>query len=459
MREETRPFPLQSDSDLVVPASTASDLEIPSLEDNLELPTTRLDKGSFARFLSSPSPDMETILALRGTQEFLLQNSAARSFLENLFFSFSTVLRGLPFLGRGFDDDISHKNEASVKANIEAVRGFSNEMTSLNPPEPIVKILKYIEGFLIALVPNKKRIVREKVSKFLPGVYKNIETGESSPDYSVMMDIRSNLALLRKSFPEVEFEPSLQSVLYWTECLLKMVSIQEKFSGQMSYADFAGKEDGLHIEDLHNPNVLSGTGSSLPQRVLDIPSDRKIVVVNGVLGSGKTMLIRSIVYALIFNQLGSKVFGQNARLPVVSKVLSQQARPTSSKDGFGRYEGELQELRGLFDQCDGSSVVLLDEMLSSVRQNDTTTGQAIDLLRRFGERCRLVLLATHDPALVEKASKQDGFLVLGSTQENGGENFQFEPGRVVDPEYYRRVQESMFQRSFGSQEGSPVVTK
>ncbi|GAB4212752.1 MAG: DNA mismatch repair protein MutS [Roseiflexaceae bacterium] len=139
----------------------------------------------------------------------------------------------------------------------------------------------------------------------------------------------------------------------------------------------------------------------------DVPFDRhiRVVLLTGPNSGGKTTFTRAVGQSQVLFQAGLPIPGQQARISPADAVLSHFASAERLDLSGGRLAEELERLAGIFRVATPSSLILLNEPLTSTDQG-SARGLARDLLdglRLLGAR---TLFVTHIHELVNDALAQ-----------------------------------------------------
>ena len=90
------------------------------------------------------------------------------------------------------------------------------------------------------------------------------------------------------------------------------------------------------------------------------------MIIEGNNGSGKTVYLRTIIFAHLLTQAGLPIPAKYAEISPVSNIVSIMASAEdSSIIGMGRFEKEVQQLSSAIREITPNSLVLLNEILQT----------------------------------------------------------------------------------------------
>ncbi|MDR0858189.1 MAG: hypothetical protein LBN97_04075 [Oscillospiraceae bacterium] len=122
------------------------------------------------------------------------------------------------------------------------------------------------------------------------------------------------------------------------------------------------------------------------------------VLIKGANSSGKTSFLRGLGLAQSFGQAGLPVAAAFARLIPGSLFtqFSSEEKVFEKNDVAGRFEGEVQDLRGIFDAISGDSLVLLNETFQTTAYDEAAEALP-PILRELTKPGARYVLVTHLP--------------------------------------------------------------
>ena len=187
-----------------------------------------------------------------------------------------------------------------------------------------------------------------------------------------------------------------------------------------------GPGPAFTARDLVDPGLALATGGPLVGNDVDADG-RALVVVTGANGGGKSTLLRAVGLAHVMAQAGMFVAASSLRMTLHAGVLTHFTRDEGLDTG--RLEAELTRLSALVGSAEPTSLVLLNEALSSTNERD---GSAIaaDVVTGLADGGTTVWYVTHlhELAVRLEASGRHGTLFLRAERGSGGDR----PFRVVE---------------------------
>lgn len=141
------------------------------------------------------------------------------------------------------------------------------------------------------------------------------------------------------------------------------------------------------------------SGGSQCDEVL-VPNDAcfdastRTLVVTGPNRGGKTTYCRAIGQAQVMFQAGLNVPGTRARISPVDAVYTLFPVSEANQPGMGRLDNEVQQLHHIFQEATSSSLILLNEPLTSTSER-SAFAIGMDLLRAFDLLGARVVFVTH----------------------------------------------------------------
>lgn len=156
----------------------------------------------------------------------------------------------------------------------------------------------------------------------------------------------------------------------------------------------------------------------------------RLLMVTGPNRGGKTTFCRAAGQAQVLFQCGLYVPGTSARISPVDAIWTHFPLPEADQPGAGRLDEELGRLRTIFDRATPTSLILLNEPLTSTSEHDALT-IARDLVRALqilGARTILIThlhdLALAIPELNRQGPADTAILSLAAQTGNGTGDIQ-----------------------------------
>jgi DNA mismatch repair protein MutS2 len=163
----------------------------------------------------------------------------------------------------------------------------------------------------------------------------------------------------------------------------------------------------LRIVNGRHPLLLSGAQSVVPFD-LELGQDERTLLISGPNTGGKTVLLKAVGLASAL--AGSGVIppvGPGTRLPIFRRLYADIGDRQSIAASLSTFSAHVRMLRGVLDDADDSTLVLLDEIGSGT---DPVEGAALAAatLVSLTRRGSVTLATTHLGALKELASHEPG---------------------------------------------------
>ncbi len=163
--------------------------------------------------------------------------------------------------------------------------------------------------------------------------------------------------------------------------------------------------------------ALAGSDDQVVPLDLELPADRRVLVISGPNAGGKTVAMKTMGVLVMCAQCGWDVPArEDTRLPLVKRLLVDLGDEQSIEDSLSSFSAHLTHLRGFLAEADAGSLVICDEIGSGTDPQEGTA-LALTALERFAERGALVMASTHfgllkaavhdHPAMVNAAMDYD----------------------------------------------------
>ena len=162
-------------------------------------------------------------------------------------------------------------------------------------------------------------------------------------------------------------------------------------------------EQGSSISDAANVTLALQTVQGDKDARLDgrvVPSDigfsggTQVLLVTGPNRGGKTTFCRAIGQAQVLFQAGLWVAGTSACMSPVDGIWTHFPLPEADRPGAGRLDEEIRRLRQIFVEASSSSLILLNEPLTSTSERDALV-IATDVVRAIQSLGARAVLITH----------------------------------------------------------------
>ena len=154
--------------------------------------------------------------------------------------------------------------------------------------------------------------------------------------------------------------------------------------------------------------VLRGARHPLLERGSAVPIDLELgdlraVVISGPNTGGKTVALKTLGLAAVLHQCGLRPPADEVALPVFDAILVDIGDEQSIAMSLSTFSAHVRNLVGILEHANGSSLVLLDEILAGT---DPVEGAALAqaLLGQLATQARLTVTTSHYAELKEWAS-------------------------------------------------------
>jgi hypothetical protein len=203
-------------------------------------------------------------------------------------------------------------------------------------------------------------------------------------------------------------------------------------------------DPGIEATGIYDPGLALALGRAVTGN--DVRAmGRRLVVVTGANGGGKSTLLRAVGLAQVLFQAGLPVAAVTFTADLRSGVLTHFVRDEEAPDREGRLDEELGRLAGLLDRADPRSLVLLNEMLSTANEREGTE-IALGVVTALVDAGVCAWYVTHLHGLASRleAERSGSVLFLRAERGSGGvRSFRVTEGRPLATAFgmdvYRRV--------------------
>jgi len=132
----------------------------------------------------------------------------------------------------------------------------------------------------------------------------------------------------------------------------------------------AGRIFGRNCFDLALAAKLSKDERSIVTNDFDLSGNERIIVVTGPNNGGKTTFARSVGQMFYLASLGCPIPGSEALLTVPDGIFTHFEKSENLENLRGKLEDDLFRIKRIFDYSTSSSLVIINEMLSSTTVRD-----------------------------------------------------------------------------------------
>ncbi|MGE0711485.1 MAG: hypothetical protein AB7N76_24500 [Planctomycetota bacterium] len=122
----------------------------------------------------------------------------------------------------------------------------------------------------------------------------------------------------------------------------------------------ASPDAGLLLAGARHP-LLAEREACVPLD-LELPSDRRLLLISGPNGGGKTAAMKTVALLALLAQTGCPVPARRARLPVYRAFVSVADARSSVGEGVSTFQAHARDLRRALDGARPGALVLLDEI-------------------------------------------------------------------------------------------------
>ena len=137
---------------------------------------------------------------------------------------------------------------------------------------------------------------------------------------------------------------------------------------------------------------LAAAGQPVTVNDVRLAPPEQVLVVTGPNQGGKTTFARAFGQLHYLAGLGLLVPGRSAAVELADDILTQFGRLETARPDGGRLRDELIRLREILRRATPGSVIVLNEILTTVTASDAAEigGQLLDLIADTGARCMCV---------------------------------------------------------------------
>ena len=123
--------------------------------------------------------------------------------------------------------------------------------------------------------------------------------------------------------------------------------------------------------------------------------DKHVVIITGDNGTGKTVFLRSIYFALLFGRAGLPIPAETATIELYNNVAIKFAdNDTNIMSSVGRFEKEVASISNIFYNIDNNSVIFLNEIFQSTSYSEAENSLS-NIIKSFTKRNVKCFLVTH----------------------------------------------------------------
>lgn len=123
--------------------------------------------------------------------------------------------------------------------------------------------------------------------------------------------------------------------------------------------------------------------------------DKHVVIITGDNGTGKTVFLRSIYFALLFGRAGLPIPAETATIELYNNIAIKFAdNDTNISSSVGRFEKEVASISNIFYNIDNNSAVFFNEIFQSTSYSEAENSLS-NIIKSFTKRNVKCFLVTH----------------------------------------------------------------
>jgi len=168
----------------------------------------------------------------------------------------------------------------------------------------------------------------------------------------------------------------------------------------------------LELKDARHPvlaDTLRSHGRAIVPMTLALGGRETVLVISGPNTGGKTVALKTVGIAVLSAQSGIPVAANQARLPIVDRLLVDIGDEQSIAADLSTFSAHMLNVRAMLEAATPHSLVLVDELGTGTAPEEGAA-LAVALLDEFRERGCLTLATTHHDRLKTYASTTPGVL-------------------------------------------------
>ena len=196
-----------------------------------------------------------------------------------------------------------------------------------------------------------------------------------------------------------------------------------------SLGDVSGSDSRVRLEGARQPLLSEETGC-VPID-LDLPRERRLLLITGPNGGGKTAAMKTLALCAVLNQCGAAAPVRSGALPIYQGFVAVAESQSSVGEGVSTFQAHARDLAQALRAATPGSLLLLDEI-----GRGTDPGEAAALAQAVLEHVLAgpeltVLATTHLPELKRFArARPDAACAAVGLDEGGQPTFQLTMGEV-----------------------------
>ncbi|RKX70428.1 hypothetical protein DRP43_03345 [candidate division TA06 bacterium] len=392
--------------------------------------------------------DISNIIADRGESVVLAPYEIKAIYNMNKYFS------DLYNIGIRIKDEYS--NLANLLLNIEKFsiitkeieKVFDNQFEIKNSASPLIKYLrkqlkqkeeilnKRISSYVrkhknelqdeIITIRDGRYVIpvnrefRAKVEGVVHGISNTGNTLFVEPSFAIEInnDIRTLILEEKQEIYKILLKMTHFILKFKDALILDMITVKD-FIKYLSFARYAkdykcnipefSENNDIILNNGRNP-ILLYTGKNVIPISLNIPGNKKIIVISGPNAGGKTATIKLIgIFSLMF-QSGIPIPAENGtKLPIFDNIFADIGDEQSVVESVSTFTSHMLHLKEIIYQTTSSSLVLLDEIGSSTAPKEGSA-LAIAILKTLEKMGAKIFVTTHYDELKQFAIENNNAL-------------------------------------------------
>jgi len=392
--------------------------------------------------------DISNIIADRGESVVLAPYEIKAIYNMNKYFS------DLYNIGIRIKDEYSNlanlllniENFSIITKEIEKV--FDNQFEIKNSASPLIKYLrkqlkqkeevlnKRISSYVrkhknelqdeIITIRDGRYVIpvnrefRAKVEGVVHGISNTGNTLFVEPSFAIEInnDIRTLILEEKQEIYKILLKMTHFILKFKDALILDMIMVKD-FIKYLSFARYArdykcnipefSENNDIIVNNGRNP-ILLYTGKNVIPISLNIPGNKKIIVISGPNAGGKTATIKLIgIFSLMF-QSGIPIPADNGtKLPIFDNIFADIGDEQSVVESVSTFTSHMLHLKEIIHHTTSSSLVLLDEIGSSTAPKEGSA-LAIATLKTLEKMGAKIFVTTHYDELKQFAIENNNAL-------------------------------------------------
>lgn len=342
---------------------------------------------------------------LLNIEEFSIITKEIEKVFDNQFEIKNSASPLIKFLRK----QLKQKEEILNKRLSSYVRKHKNELQD--------EIITIREGRYVIPV---NREFRAKVEGVVHGISNTGNTLFVEPSFAVEInnDIRTLMLEEKQEIYKILLKMT-HFILRFKDALIRNMITVKDFIKYLSFARYArdykcnipefSENNDIIVNNGRNP-ILLYTGKNVIPISLNIPGNKKIIVISGPNAGGKTATIKLIgIFSLMF-QSGIPIPAENGtKLPIFDNIFADIGDEQSVVESISTFTSHMLHLKEIIHQTTSSSLVLLDEIGSSTAPKEGSA-LAIATLKTLEKMGAKIFVTTHYDELKQFAIENNNAL-------------------------------------------------